>query len=1253
MRRIPPIFAIGTATVALMAGGALADDGEMTNKRMTGGSIGNQLTVLPEEVGAELSEPEHAYTQFMPFYVPAQRASGLQEPIEYNNIDLAPVETLSVARPLINVFIYGPLHEVEGTAFAYSWMDAFAAVSLDDGETWKTTNLSESADQSSFELSADGGGSGHGHDSDDEGNHGAGLSIDLDGAYWTVQNKNFGKLQVLGDGDPKEKVSIINFDTGERLFTATADNKTGEFDVTKNVRVTKAPCRVAAVASGETSSPIPVQYPEDSEIACEGLDIADYPGGVSNIVHAVAGNRVLVAWPSRFCSQGSPGYSFAWRGEDKEPDIKQELIDRRDALIEHLGVDIHSDLYLTDLFGVAGNQGSSNFEEEGYPQVGEVPFSCLWTVRGVLNVGDDPRTEETEAAHMVWMKPERLTSGRRDVNRVEVDGKQGVGFSVVWQEDPEGLRPGQGEGPGEGWSGAIAHPKTDTWYSFIPWDQFAWVENADDPLVKEDVFAYILPGGEGASANASGRPQPYVPMALPVRLTNNDKCVPDKFKPGVEDEEFGYCNGDVAALYGLQDFCADTVEVPQGKDGEPGEICVNTDGLPNLANTASTRARFSLQAYDDPDLGRKSGWIILAVEESKGLGRFTFLPDGKDCELPPPGTHDDTVNPDCTADIGKNQWYHSFDMGRVKSSEYMDHDNSLVQNLVSQGNMLNQPEVDWREGEFYPVINTERMWDFGAYNFDLYNTEIARRSSLLVQPVAKAVASANGLAAFSTWKQGAMRQGGPADTMARRIVVPAGFEQGLNNNPYSFANMECAYPEGFVPPAGQEDPWLYKDGSNPYYPDGLCIAPAINLSAVIPDTCWDTDTDGVADCPVVDFTDSPYGIGNTNPILQGYLQGEGNTTKVLTWHQCPADVDSVVASDGIEAVACDADTRDDDPFKSSMTDQSWYNPLDVSKGHRGFIDGDFVMFMYAWSPNWRLNAKGSDRYDLYVRRSFDGGRTWTTTPVHDPANPEPTLASDGISFDGDGTTSCQIFRSSDTQIGGETLEPVACYTYAAGAAEAARNLTQHKGQRVTTLDPRFTPTGGGLQVSIVEGCTDGLDKADGTPLSPEGWACADASAVQSEDLRDPSRYFIVYETGDNSTVEEGEAEPLDLFYARAENFGDHYTVWTEIDTGFSTLADCYPNNPYDDDKVIGTPIEGSGFCNEFDRMTTGNNVEASESSLTATPAGGKLYGVWTQIEADNAGNVEDANAMARRVWWLDNYISADESYTLPGTNKPE
>ncbi len=64
-----------------------------------------------------------------------------------------------------------------------------------------------------------------------------------------------------------------------------------------------------------------------------------------------------------------------------------------------------------------------------------------------------------------------------------------------------------------------------------------------------------------------------------------------------------------------------------------------------------------------------------------------------------------------------------------------------------------------------------------------------------------------------------------------------------------------------------------------------------------------------------------------------------------------------------------------------LDDQSWENPYDVAKGHRGFIDGDFIMMMYAWSPNWKANSVGNDHYNLYARRSFDGGATWTTTPA--------------------------------------------------------------------------------------------------------------------------------------------------------------------------------------------------------------------------------------------------------------------------------
>ena len=131
---------------------AIADDGEKTLKSM---SHNTKLTVLPEEVGVPTSEAEHAFIDMMKFYVPAQKASGLVVAVDYLNADGAAVETLAVSKPLISVFINGPAIGVDGTPFAHSFMDTFSAVSLDDGLTWKTLNLSESADQSSFDLDTD------------------------------------------------------------------------------------------------------------------------------------------------------------------------------------------------------------------------------------------------------------------------------------------------------------------------------------------------------------------------------------------------------------------------------------------------------------------------------------------------------------------------------------------------------------------------------------------------------------------------------------------------------------------------------------------------------------------------------------------------------------------------------------------------------------------------------------------------------------------------------------------------------------------------------------------------------------------------------------------------------------------------------------------------------------------------------------------------------------------------------------------
>lgn len=321
----------------LGTGQAFADDGELVRKSMSKES-GNP------PVSDHVPEAEHAFTDMMKFYVPAQAANGTVAPIEYKKDDGTTVETRNKVKPLINTYIYGPAEFVDeaGGFVGHGKREAYAAVSLDDGNTWKSTNLSESADKSSSDV----------------------IRTDIP------------------------------------LF-------------------------------GESGA---------------------YPGDVINVqfFQATAGNRTLVVWPSRYCDTGEPNYALA----SSNPA-------RRDAIAARLGIDLANpssdDLYLVDMYGVKGNQGFVDYAEDKFEQnhpVGQVPFACLWTARGVLVNGDDPRTADAaEASYILWYKAERLTSGTRDVARIEAECQEGAGCAITWQEDPEGLRPGQGEG----WSGAIAN----------------------------------------------------------------------------------------------------------------------------------------------------------------------------------------------------------------------------------------------------------------------------------------------------------------------------------------------------------------------------------------------------------------------------------------------------------------------------------------------------------------------------------------------------------------------------------------------------------------------------------------------------------------------------------------------------------------------------------------------------------------------------------------------------------------------------
>jgi hypothetical protein len=993
MKAIPFILLI-----VMLAWPALAEDGQLFIR---------DISKTPD------LETDHATMKVLQMNVPTLSATGESISISYYNQDGTVYETRDYAKPLVAFYHDGPVvHPEDAGGFpGHGERDVYGAYSLDDGATWKRTNLSRSADRSSFRL----------HDG------------------------------------------------------------------------------------------------------------TDYPGDTFRLFAGSAGNRVVVAWASRYANGGNASYTL----DD----------DERAAIAGYVGLEADN-LYFLDMWGVAGSQRSSDFADEGYESVGEVPYAALWLARGTLM--DTDGDDEYDA--LIFRQAERLTSGVRDVHRIEVAGVAGAGFVVTWQEDPQGLRPGDGEGPGEGWSGAVAHHETDIWYSWIDWAHFDIVDDAADGLNPIDLADYDLLN--------DGVPKSYVPFSMPVRLTDNAKCAPIPEYDGDTEPWYGYeidQNDN-----GTPDICASTVSLDIDGDGTTdGEYCVTEDGRLMRGNTAATRCRVNLRGYDStPDDGidaDDAAWVILAYEESKGLGEEEDMDPWDLIEK---------------VDMGKNIWYHTFDMRNPE--------------MVSQGLMLNMPAVYPADGDYSlaPRLVPE-TWDVGEHTYtfmqivpdpiygeqaglesELYQTEIARRFSLISQPGASAGES--GVVAFATWKQGIVRQGGPADVYARRFIKPSYFDPAVDN-PFDYSCMECAQ-------------WLFvDDGSdpafvpNPRYVKGLCIAPPKAMSATSVVEC---DGDGVnVDACIDEFPFNEYFDDIDMSLISDPLQ------RVLQWSQ---------AGPGYY--------EDPDEFTPDMTnldDQSWENPYDVAKGHRGFISGDYIMMLYCWSPNWLANTVGHDNYNLYIRRSFDGGATWSTLPADwalDQVVPDDvTLTADGTSF--------------YEWMGATGEEYKVYFDPAEGEFEPARNVSLLNTSRLTVLDPRYTPTG----ASILD------DNGD---------------AVYPDDERDPSKYFITFEVGDNTTVEFGEATPMDMYYSRALNYGDDYEMVVDEDAGD------FENDAY------------------FDWLENKRKFHAAEAALMASPGGELMWAIWNQWQEDEHENAFDSDAMMRRLLFIDESTDDDGSGGGGGGGNP-
>ena len=1116
-----------------------------------------------------------------------------------------------------------------------------------------------------------------------------------------------------------------------------------------------------------------------------------FPGTVGSPYLKVNDNKILVVWESKFCKSGNPRYSINTCDDPATEEVEADdpaTTDVNECAVycrgnadqgtevcepDYPGDDAY---YVTDIWGVRGQQQSVDYNEVDDVAelgIGEIPYSCLWAARGVIasqkeldegtfasmtimddnetpDILDDDFERSVVLGDIVWFKPERITSGRRDVYIPMIGSARGAGFAIAWQEDPSGLRPGKGKGPGEGWSGAITNHKSDMWYSYISYDDFN--------IVDED-FESRGPGGgtdgeptgdEGyLDKPGLGRPKALVPFSLPVRVTDNDmvnthtlkvepseNCPPFPDSTGLNDpvcfpevvdgsfvpidtEEIAaeFCGHpdadpatccdpddhegdpnceDLKGLYGnlngtkryayqardIDELCSEGSIEPEcfddqgtlklgtyvaGGDGIPdyqyyldnggtldlcdlsGDntffgmmpgtsaherwfgftnsagvdklVCVANDGRLLDGDVYASRPMLQLQPYTKPD-GTKSAWALLAYEESKGLGHSLAAEAHDDTDNPV----DEIVNDDkgqekpIKQDIGKNMMYHSFDFTQP--------------DLVAPGHIANLPALC---GGLYPTYCDDEdnptctctpgqpvplYFDYYVDNGDgtgdwipddtkflQFRTEIARRARFLMQSPGK-MGDTKTLGAL-IYKQGQEGQGRPADAFIRRFVKSG---QG---NPYMFENMECTkyLDETFALPAcpnGAGDKPsavgyncnVWGEASGDRLCGGVFTDPNggyprrdhVNLTSANVDLAVGTPVD---DTPQ-DLTDDVY-----------------SRNKVLLWSQHIENLGDE-SFGWLNGTTCD-------PLSGGVCPGMYSNV----RSHRGFIRGDFFVVAYALSPNWAAGRNGNDRYNFYVRKSFDGGQTWTTNPDGAGVYVCPEFRTDPYTEDPDGSGNlppevfnelCGTYDSEAVPEGDLPPMPVGvAMTHfadpldanpdgvsgqyiAAGAFEPARNVSEIKSNKESSGDPRL-------------GTTPPTYPLDGTDAGLANLCPGDPpDCTYVEDNYENHMFFVAWGTVDNakSTGSSGvkaEAGPLDIYYTRSEDYGDNFVKIPWVIGGVAE-EDEGEEGP-DNNDAWGQTVW------RYDFVAKGEPEEQGEAQLRATSDGSKAYVIWhSQISAE-------------------------------------
>ncbi|MCD6654285.1 MAG: choice-of-anchor O protein [Sulfurovum sp.] len=440
----------------------------------------------------------------------------------------------------------------------------------------------------------------------------------------------------------------------------------------------------------------------------------DYPGDSHKAAMSTSGNNILVVWDDKFCRSGNPMDLTAYDAETNQTIPADE------------NMSDYNVTYPDDKYLVNGPQGSVDYAEilvnGEYPfaYVGEVPYSCVMASRIVIN----PEAEDPTQVIVPYVA-EQITTGRRDALQLfSAAATNGDGFGFTWQEDPEGLRPGSGKGPGAGWGGATTNHKTDIWYTYIHMTDFATPDTEYISSGDQDQNSTAAEDDENDTVTT--RPHALVNFALPVRISNNDVC---KIDTVLEGKGAKYCEY-MCETYGwLGDAAhpADANDTAYGKCYGPGIDPISEEQFLLDGDTGASRPNIFIQ-YDTV---QKKSVAVFGYEETKGLG------DGapEDQGVPQEGTPED-VN---WTDTGKYVIYESFPFDNPESLT------DAEGYVISGGNILNEK-------------NSE-----GIY-------ENARRIRFVAQGMASMATSVNDTVLVALYKEGMEGQGRPSDIMLKTFT---------------------------------------------------------------------------------------------------------------------------------------------------------------------------------------------------------------------------------------------------------------------------------------------------------------------------------------------------------------------------------------------------------------------------------------------------------------------------------------------------